>query len=1270
MKILYSIARLLLVLVCGMHCWTCSYAQHNGIVVDVDIPWTSAGQHLVNVDGAIYPEEYHGFPAISILPNEQSIDHVRLLRFSESPFPEALQQQIGKSFPAGLPMVSLDRKYDRGKAQVRLNVFPMRYDSTSGKFFRIDHLQLQLQKMPQNPWKANLRSSSGTAVSVLASGEWYKIPVTTPGVYKIDYDYLKNAGVSPSGLDPRKIRLFGNGGGMLPQLNSAPRPDDLTENAIMVVGEGDGIFDKEDYVLFYGQGPDDLLMNEQGGLDYQKNFYSDTTFYFLNIGADDGMRIADRASLGTNQPKISSFDDYIVYEKDEHNIINSGREWLGEKFDFTLTYDFKFDFDHLVPDTPITIKTSVLGQTYQEAGLDIYVNGQKIGTQTINAISQGSYVSKGSMQQEIFNSNSSQIPAGDPFTVRMSFQPAGTGMSKASLNYLIIQARRQLLMFSPQVIFRSLASLQNAISTFQVQGGTEINMIWDVTNPLQPVNQSFSMEGGRTSFGALSDQLLTYVAFKGESYLAPGTARTVKNQNLHGTPNVDFLIITCPAFWDEAQRLADLRSSHDKLRVAVVTVDEIYNEYSSGKQDVSAIRDFIKSVYDKGSQGARLQNVLLFGKGSFDYKDRIEHNTNFVPIYTSRNSVHPINSYSSDDYYGFMDDNEGIWQESYSGDHVMDIGVGRLPVKTAEEARVVVDKLIHYTTSNDTYGSWRNEIFFIADDGDGNLHQRDADRLATLVDTTATQMNVNKIYVDAYPQVQTSIGESAPEVNAEIGRSIDKGGLIFNFTGHGSTTRWTSETILNISSISEFENTNRLPLVVTATCEFGRHDNPIIVSGAEHLLLNPKGGAIGLVTTARPVFSSTNFILNKAFYQTVFKRENNQNLSLGEIFRRTKNLSLNGSVNRNFSLLADPSMTLAYAKRDIKLLADGATYSPDDTLRALSAVQFSGQVINTQGDIDTGFNGPAFVTVFDRPVEKLTLGHEDAPMKYQVRDNILFKGKVSVKNGEFSINFVVPENISYDLQQGKMSLYAEDMSKPVDAAGSDFSFVVGGNDANPTPDNTPPDISLFINDTTFVNGGITGTDIVLLAGLYDEHGINTTTLSGAHQMRLILDDSLTEVVSKYYLSDEDSYQSGWVTYPIKNLSIGTHKIRLLVQDVYNNEGEAEIEFNVLQDRQLTIDKLMNFPNPFREFTRFSFEHNRAGDDLEIDINVYSMQGKLVKHLYYLEKNSNSRIADIVWDRTQENGSNMLNGVYIFRISVRSLMDGSKNQANQKLVIIY
>jgi hypothetical protein len=1233
--------------------------------LDLYINWENTNS--LKVQGAVYPQSLNGLPKLSISIAQRGIKEIAIIKLSKTEY-------LGE-FPIVFPekpfeTVSFRKMLDRGEEINFLDIIPVLYDSADEKYYLIRNLSIDITSyengMNQN---SNLRTGEERGSSLLASGDWYKIPVIQQGIYKIDYEYLDKAGLEMTSFNPKNIRIYGNGGGMLPQPNSEERPVGLLENAIFVYGQSDGIFNNDDYILFYGQSADHHQLLEDGSLEYEKNIYSDTTYYFLTIAENEGLRISENEDLGHNHTIITTYDDYLIYEKDEYNIINSGRMWFGEKFDFTSTYDLSFQISDLVENTEFSLTSSIMGQTYEESSMDIFVNAKYLGQQTIKTIPQGSYLVKGSLQTEAFRINTSEIPTTEELTIRLSYNPVGTALSKAYLDYLIIKSQRHLKLYGNQTHFRSLASIENAISTFKIENANSSTKIWDITDPKHPILQKGILSEKIFSFGALTGELKEFIAFNDSELLIPEAPRKINNQNLHATGSVDLLIVTHPEFLSEAERLADFRENHNGLTVQLVSVNEIYNEFSSGKQDVTAIRDYIKFIYDQGNNSDRIQSVLLFGKGSFDYKDRIDRNTNFVPIYSSRNSLHPISSYSSDDYFTFMDAEEGEWPESGNGNHLMDVGIGRLPVKTIEEARIVVDKLINYALNTETLGNWRNEIVYVADDGDNNLHQKDADKLATLVDTSYTQFNVNKIYIDAFEQVQTSIGETSPGAKEEFERSIDKGGLIVNFTGHGSPTRWTSETILNISSILELENYNRLPLFVTATCEFGRHENPKAISGAEYLLNNPEGGAIGLVTTSRPVYSSTNFILNQAFYNEVFEKSDGQYQTIGEIFRQTKNHPSNGLVNRNFALLADPSMTLAYAKDEIRIIADEAAYQPGDTLKALDKVKLKGQILSLDGTTNTNFNGELIATVYDKPSEIQTLGHEDPKMTFLSRNNIIFRGEASVIDGEFEIEFIVPKNIVYEFDKGKISLYAYDETTLQDASGSNIEFVVGGQSDDYEQDNNPPEIQLFINDSSFVEGGITGPDIKVLAYLQDESGISTSNSSEGKELTIILDDSLVVNVGSYYVAELDTYQRGWVTYPIKDLSIGTHKIQFMAWDVHNNYNEAAIEFNVIDGNEIKIESLSNYPNPFVDQTRFVFEHNRAGDDLEITIEILSVTGQLVKRLDYIEENSPGRITNILWDENVKGIGNFKAGLYIMRLGIRSLSDGSKSFSNHKFVKI-
>jgi hypothetical protein len=1238
--------------------------QADADVITVHIEWES--NTSLNFEGAVYDEDLNGLPKYIMPLAYQDVKKVRMLssekiEYEGMPLSEPL---------VNLPLVKFKTLKERGNKISWLEIVPVWYDSIAGKYYLLQNLNIEITtENDEAAPTVGLRTGDHVENSVLARGEWYKIPVLQDGIYKIGSEYLRNAGMDLAAINPKYIRIYGNGGGMLPQANDEARADDLIENAVFVEGQSDNIFNSDDYILFYGQGPDHQKMRSNGTLEYEKNFYSDTTFYFLTISDEEGVRMTEREDLGGHHPPITSYDDFLIYEKDVENIINSGRMWFGEKFDLTTTYQLNFDFDNLVPNTQLSVTASIMGQTYQKAQLNHFINSVALGEQTINTIVEGSYLAKGSMQTETFTINTSQIPAADELTLKMTFLPNGAMLSRAFLDYLIIQGKRNLTMHGNQVHFRSVASIDNAMSSFKVSNATPSTRIWVVSDPLNPHWQKSSFEDGTLSFGAMTGELKEFVAFHGTDFPTPGKARKIANQNLHNTGDVDLLIITNAAFLPEARRLADLRSQYDGYAVKVASTEQVYNEFASGKQDATALRDYIRLVYEQGTIDDRLENVLLFGKGSFDYKNHIDNNTNFVPIYSSRSSLHPITSYSSDDYYGFMDDHEGEWVESSNGDHMMDIGVGRLPVKSLEEAKIVVDKLIRYATNTATLGKWRNDVLFVADDGDNNLHQRDADRLATMVDTSHTCFNTNKIYIDAFEQIESNIGETAPEATEELKRSIERGQLIVNYTGHGSPTRLASETILNITGISELENQNRLPLFVTATCEFGRHENPKLISGAEYLLTNENGGAIGLVTTSRPVYSSTNFILNRAFYEHVFSKANGRHQTLGEVFRKTKNGSLNGTINRNFSLLADPSMTLAYAKKDIRITNNPEAAIPGDTLKALDLVRLQGEVLAADGSVDTGFNGKLTATVFDKLSEIETFGHEDSPMLFYVRDNVLFRGEASVAEGAFEFTFIVPNSIPFEFDKGKVSLYAFDERSLEDASGSNVEFVVGGENDNALVDNTPPEIKLFINDTSFVAGGITPPSFQFVARLADESGINASQSNPGEVLTLILDDSLQVPVNQYYVAATDTYQLGWVTYPLQNISIGAHKIRMLAWDVHGNYSESSINFNVVEGNELTIKHLTNYPNPFRSQSTFTFQHNRAGEDLEVNISVFSTDGRLIIEKQLLIENSPGRITGMEWDSEGQRGSSRLSGVYLFRLGIRSLKDGSENFAYRKFVII-
>ncbi|MCY7351098.1 MAG: type IX secretion system sortase PorU [Cytophagaceae bacterium] len=1105
-------------------------------------------------------------------------------------------------------------------------------------------------------WVNGLPVLAQPAASVLSRGTWYKIGVTESGVYRLNPAWLRKAGLNLNGLNPRNLRIYGNGGQMLPQANAATRPIDLVENALWVAGEADGRLDADDYVLFYGESPHPVAYNRAAGrFTHQTNLYSDTTFYFLNVGETPGLRVNSAPTVPANVT-LTTFDDYFFHEKEYRNILGSGREWYGEVLAFG-DQAISFSMPGLVAGAPVRVTSAVVAAAQAATEVGLKLNGQAVGSQSITAVSADRYDYKGVNALNTFSVALPTLPADEKLNFTVSYNRNGQASAQAYLNWLGVQAKRSLRLYGAQTQFRSLESQQYAAATFALSAAAPGLRVWDVTKAKTPLSQSVVFDNGAARFSAKTDTLREFVAFTETGLPEPATVRAIPNQNLRDIAAPDLLVITAPAFRPEAERLAAFRRQHDGLRVAVTTPEEIYNEFSSGRMDVTALRDFVRRLYQK--PGSSLKYLLLFGDATFDYKNTLGGNAGqgYVPVYQSRESLHPIYSYSSDDYFGFLKNGEGTWEESFAGDHTLDVGIGRLPVKTREEAVAVVDKLLRYEDPA-TFGPWRQKLVFVADNGDYNLHQADADRLAQTLTKTQPNVLTEKVYVDAYPRTTTPTGEKTPEVNRNIARQIENGALIINYTGHGGESGWAQEQILTREDIFSWRNIDRMPLMVTATCEFGRYDNPGVVSGAELALLQARSGAIGLVTTTRPVFANTNFLVSEAFYQVVFQPVDGQLPRLGDVMRLTKNKSLSGRINRNFALLGDPSMRLGYPPATVVLT------TPPDTLKALRRVTLTGEVRRADGQRDATFAGTAYVTVLDKPATLRTRGAEDPPMNYDVQRNVLFNGTATVRAGRFACSFIVPKDLDARLGQGKISLYAQ-RNAGADASGA-ASVGVGGSQATAPTDTQPPRIDLFLNDTTFRDGDQTAPSARLLARFYDESGINVG--GQGHDLTATLDDTLTWTLNDAYRTLSDQYQRGSLTYALPTLSPGIHTIRLKAWDVYNNPGEEALRFRVETHTNSTLKNVDCFPNPLQTQTTFRFEHDAAGDDLDTQVDVLSLNGQLIRRLSAVSVRADSPLRSLTWDGRSDSGEMVTAGIYFYRIFVRSFQTGLEQRGSGKLIL--
>lgn len=1104
--------------------------------------------------------------------------------------------------------------------------------------------------------------------SVLSAGKWYKVAIGHDGVFRITRDQFRSMGFDPASTDPRKIKIYGLTGGMLQQENSIQRPSDPVELAILVAGESDGVFNSGDYVLFYGQGPHRSEFNASKNIFYlEQNLYADENYYFVTVSDTNGKRV-QTDDAGSGGIPVSTFRDFVRHELEQHNELRSGRRWYGERFDLTSSQNFSFDIAGIV-DEPAFLVSDVMSQSVNLSSFKVFVNEVQVGEQIVPVISDSAYGAKGRGRRDTLqvDPTSAGVLSRTQHVVSYTFTRGSSGRSVGYLDFFSLHVARRLALYGNQTRFRNALSVENALE-YRVAGIQPNTSIWNISDFYEPRIQLYATEGQEARFSALPtfSKAAEFIMFN-QDFPSPRLVNSVEPQNLHGLATPDYLIVTPQSFRNEAIRLADHRASLNGWNVAVVSTEEVYNEFSSGRQDVTAIRDFIRHLYVKSP---RLKNVLLFGKCSYDYKQRLTNNTNLVPTYESRNSLSPLETYSSDDYFGFLEEHEGEWAENnFIQTHTMDIGVGRLPVKTIEEARVVVDKLIRYDADENRFGRWRKDIVFVADDGsnsDGftSIHQSQANLLAEDIETKYPWHNTRKLFLGVYQKNVTPNGESIPKANEDLINEFNRA-VIINYTGHGAEKLWADERILTEDGIASLTNESA-PFLVTATCEFGRHDNPAEISGAEQTILKASGGSIGLVTTARPVNSNTNFALNIAFYDALFELNPGNQLTIGEVFMTTKNNSASGVANRNFSLLGDPGMRLALPAGNITV-DEIKTVNGSDTLKALSTVRVKGRIETSDGETDASFNGVVNATLFDKRTRFVTIGKNDPAFTFRQWHNPLFRGDATVKDGTFEFEFMLPRNIAYEVSNGKLSLYAYDDARTTDVAGGTGDFKVGGSETDVAADNTSPNVEVFMGDTTFINGGVVSPNTFLIVKLSDDSGINISNYGIGNTMMGILDDDAEVfLLNDYYVAEKDNHKRGWIRFPVRGLARGRHSITVKAWDTFNNPAEKTVHFTVTDGSSLVIESFSNYPNPVVSETTFVFTHNRSGDDLEGVIFLLSSTGQQLKQIAFEIPSSTYGVRMDLNDLID--AKKLPPGLYFGRLLLRSLSDGRRSERVTKLVV--
>jgi hypothetical protein len=1113
------------------------------------------------------------------------------------------------------------------------------------------------QATPDTPGKGKNYANH----SVLAQGQWYRIGVTQTGIHKITYQQMAAMGFTVP-VESEKIRIFGNGGAMLPERAGSDVPDDLVQISIYVEDHGDGMLDQpDDHILFHAQGPVVWTFDTVNhNFTHQQHLYSDFICYFINVSGDAGLRVESvPAIFDSLSIPVHTSHEHLLHERDSLNLIKSGKLWFGEVFKEQLSYTFHFDLPDIVTPDTFRITTVLVARALDSNFFHInaWNSNSKLFIDKVapNVNTDYARIGTSSIQAVALNEN---------LSVTITYDPPDQN-AMGWLNYIRVNARRALKFNGGQMAFRNYSTWRKGTAAYTVSGLQSHCRLWKVTDPARVKEIAFTPGGNDGVFQWNADTLHEFVAFDGQQFFTPAFIEPVINQDLHAAGFPDMVIVVHPEFRQEAERLAAFRRNNDGLDVLVLEPQTIYNEFSSGMQDPTAIRDFMRMLYVKADGDSTLapRYLLLFGGGSYDMKDRISPNSNFIPTFQTWNSTTPTGSFMSDDYFGLLDEGEGL-----NAAGRLDIGIGRLPVITPAEAKIIVDKILRYNSPVDllpasqnplatqisNFGGWQNIITFIADDEDGNLHFKQAETLQRLVDSLTGVFNMEKIYLDAYPQVRNSSGTWYPDVNEALNRRVEKGALLINYTGHGGETGLAEEKILEVGDIEKWSNYYNMPVFITATCEFSRFDNPGHRPAGEYILFNPGGGSAAIFSTTRVAYAHSNMIINtnilKAALQTGVSHR------LGDIMRLGKNMSGTGVYIQNFALLGDPAMKLAIPDLYVATLAiNGDSISgAGDTVWAGELVSVTGCITDAEGLICQDFTGEVEIIIFDKPSLHFTLAN-DPPKSYvapfTIQSDVLHKGRASVTGGHFTYSFTLPRDVSFREGKGKISYYAKSMDR---TASGYYNQIIPSNSGNTSAGNGEgPGINLFLNNRGFSPGGITRRNPLFIADIYDEDGINFFGAGLGRDILAVFDDDFANPVSlnEYFIPTLDDSRQGTVLFPLVNLAEGPHKIWLRAWDVLNYSSEAELHFIVRTNQELSLNHVQAYPNPFSSSIAFCFDRNKTNIREWADINIWTVDGRLIHSMERTFSASDPTSACMYWDGNGINAAPVPQGIYIFTLTL-------------------
>lgn len=1075
--------------------------------------------------------------------------------------------------------------------------------------------------------------------SQLADGLWVKVAVYESGIHQITYQELSKWGFS----DPSAVTVFGYGGAILPETFSENDIDDLPQIPVVYT---------DSKILFYAQGPISWKYDSRSGeYSHEQNPYSIAGYYFLTDSKSKTATLSERDGGATDgMTDITSFDEHAVYEQDLYSPGSTGRLFLGEDFRYNASQNFTFELPGVDNSAPVKLRTAFGAKVVGGNSKLIFThNGETLPESNTDNISSGSessydFVKTTSTLKEIHLDS-------EELDFNLLFRQNGGSLTLARLDYFRFNYKRKLQLYNGSLQFRLAKLPENGC--YSLQGYTPAIHIWDISNPQQPVNIIPRNDNGNARFVPTKDNE-EYIAFDEQATVASVEfIETVANQDLHGMATPDMVILTPKEYIAYAEEIAQLHQEIDGMEVAVIDHETVFNEFSSGTPDATAYRRLMKMFFDRegGTNGKQLY-LLLFGKGLYDNR-KIGETGKYVKYPTLLTYQHGTGtderaSYTTDDYFGFLDDNSG---QTIAADKLR-VSVGRLPVQSEQEAQNVVNKLYNYVHNSDK-GAWKNQVCVVADDENYAAHMKQAEDICSILENSDAHCFINKIYIDAYTAEITSTGRTYPTAKKKLFQVLDDGVLVIDYIGHGSTVAWTHENLLNITDIQSMY-LKRLPLFITATCDFGRYDHETTSAG-EILCLNPDGGGIALITTTRVVYISDNHYINSGIAREIFKKDENLEYPrLGDILREAKcNIQQTDSNKLNYTLLGDPALRLLYPDYQIKVTeVNGVDISQTTpTIQARDSVSIKGEIYTPSGEKATDYNGVIYPTVYDSEITTVTHGYgeQGEAIEFKQRSNRLFVGKDSIVNGTFEIAFKVPREINFADDKGLINLYCYN-DEGQEGSGNESNFIVGGFNDSSNEDFEGPEISYaYLNSEDFENGDIVNESPLLIAEVFDESGLNISDAGIGHQMTVTLDNQTVYTdVASYFEPALGEFGRGTIAYPLDGLSDGEHTLRLKIWDTENNSSEVEIAFAVEQGLKPVIYDLYADQNPASTSTNFYLRHNRPEAVINITICVYNLMGVEVWRYTGKGLSDMYRSYPVTWDLTNSSGSRVPGGIYLYK----------------------